>query len=142
MGNRNGIHWFVPTAILSCLAFGIICALGHHFFYRSLQGTPVQNDAIAILGSNVSQQQLNVAIGTAFAFVVNAALAGAVSTAYIQLFWFTLKTATQPKTLETLDTMFAALSNALSLCMLQIWWRYPLMFSMAMIAWFVFRLRE
>ena len=118
MGRLDGIHWLVPTSILSCLGFGILCALGHHFFYRSLQGTPAQNEAIAILGSSVSQQQLNVVVGTAFAFLVNAAPAGAVSTAYIQLFWFTLRQATQPKTLETLDAMFAALSNALSLCML------------------------
>lgn len=137
MGKTQNIHWLVPASILSCLAFGVLCALGHHLFYQSLQGSAAQDDNIPLLGTHISQQQLNTAGGTAFAFLVNSALTGAVSMAYIQLFWHAAIQASQPISLDTLDTMFAALSNVFSLCAFRVWWRYPLMFVVAMTAWYV-----
>ena len=132
---NNGIHWLAPTTILLSLAAGVLLAIGHHLFYRSLRGKQVRTRGYEILGSDVSPQQLNLAIGTAFAFLVKAALVTAVSTAYIQLLWRALLRAARVSTLGNLDAVFSGLGNIISLSKVWIWWHYPLLFSLAIVAW-------
>ena len=137
MTASKSIHWLAPTTIISSLILGALSAVGHHIFYRSLEGTVAQDDNVNILGSRVSRQQLNIAGGTALAFLVKAALTTAVATAYIQLFWRAITRNARSASLETLDTVFSAFSNVFMLGKVWVWWRYPLLFSLAATAWSV-----
>lgn len=132
---HSGIHWLAPTTILLSLAVGVLLAAGHHLFYRSLHGKQVRTRGYEILGSDVSPQQLNLAIGTAFALLVKAAPITAVSTAYIQLLWRALLRAARGSILGNLDAVFSGLNNIISLTKGWIWWHYPLLFSLAIIVW-------
>lgn len=134
----NGIHWLAPATIATSVLIGAILSLGHHLFYSSLEGTAVGDGDLDILGSRVSRQQLNLAGGTAFTFLVKAALTTAVSTAYIQLFWRAATHTAKPPTLATLDTGFAALSNIFLLLKVWFWWHYPLLLFLALTAWCVY----
>lgn len=135
MGKRSDIDWFAPTAILVSLALGVLFAIGHHLFCSSLDGNPASGNDYSIAGSNVSQQQLNVAVGTAFTFLVRASLASAVSIAYVQLLWRALKRSSRQATLDALDTVFAAPTSVFRLFKVKVWWHYPLLFLLAAIIW-------
>ena len=132
MASRH-MHWLAPTTILSALIAGILFALGHHFFYSSLSGHAVGNANYHILGTSISHQEINTTAGTAFAFLVNFALGAAIATAYAQAFWRAVLR--RKATLESLDATFSVLSDALSLAKVWIWWHYPLLLCVALIAW-------
>lgn len=135
MKSRSQVHWLGPTTVFLALAAGVLFAAGHHIFYNRLNGTPAPNDAFDVLGSKVSKQELNVACGTAFAFLVRAALVTALSTAYTQLFWRTMIHSSHGATLDSLDTTFSALSSVLSLLKVKVWWRHQLLFLLATLSW-------
>lgn len=135
MSKRSSIHWKAPTTVLLAVVIGTLFALGHHLFYASLDGHPAPNDDYTLLGSNFSKQQLNIAGGTAFAFLVRASLVTALSTAYIQMFWRAMTHRAREATLDSLDTTFSALNNIFSLLKLWAWWRHPLLWTLALAAW-------
>lgn len=83
--NRH-IHWVTPTNISATLLAGIAFALGHHFFYARLSGQNAPTGSYEFAGSRPSKQQVNIAVGTAFAFLVKSILAIAVGISYTQLF--------------------------------------------------------
>lgn len=142
-GSRTHIDWLAPTTIVLSLLLGAAVAIGHHVFYLSLNGMVVEDGDFHVLGSSVSRQQLNIAGGTALAYVVKAALTTAVSTAYIQLFWRNLvRTTTQAPTLSVVDSLFAVFSNGFMLGKVWVWWRYPLLFCLAATAWYVLQQSE
>lgn len=136
MRQNRGIHWQVPTAATLPLLAGALFAFGHHLFYSSLDGKPAPDDHYSILGSYVSTQQLNTAAGTAFAFLVKACLFMALSAAYAQIFWRQMLHITPEVTLERLDATYAALTNIHHLFKVWIWYRYPLLFLLALIGWY------
>jgi len=39
------IHWRYPTVMVLTLLFGLLLAIGHHFYYRWLDGQAVGSDA-------------------------------------------------------------------------------------------------
>ena len=131
----DGIPWQAPTTIVLSLMTGVLLAIGHHLFYASLHGQQARSDGYKILGSNVSPQQLNIAIGTAIAYLVKTFLVLALSTAYLQLLWRALLRAARGSTLGDLDTAFSGLSNIISLSKVWVWWRLPLLFALALVAW-------
>ena len=130
-------HWQAPATILIALICGVLFAVGHHLFYQSLAGNSAPSDEYNILGSSISKQQLNIAGGTAFALLVKTSLGVALTTIFIQLFWqaFTKRTS-QEATLESLDTVFDGLNNIYCLFKANVWWRYPLLFLLALVAWY------
>ena len=69
-----GIYWYLPSLMVAIFMAGLIGALGHHAFYKSLDGK-----------RSVNQLSM-VRIGTAFAFFVKANLVGAVILAYRLVF--------------------------------------------------------
>lgn len=95
------IHWRAPTLILGLLAVGIALALGHHFYYRSLNGTAVSSD---------TRQEWALRIGTAFAFLTQSSLVASAGVAYTQRVWVTVKK--KGFRLRTLDNIFS-LQNTL-----------------------------
>lgn len=120
--------------ILTLLS-GSLLAMGHHLFYRSLADHSVSTGLYHFAGKNMSKQQFNTAVGTAFAYLVKAFLTVAVSTAYVQIFWMNTKNAKEYPTLAELDCAHSVLDNALSLFNVKIWWRYPSLLVLAAIFW-------
>jgi hypothetical protein len=131
--NANGIHWRAPMAIVASLLAGSLFAIGHHVFYRSQAGNEVRSTNYNVAGITVSPQQVNIAVGTAFAFLVQSCLTTAVAVAYAQVLW--TKCIGRPAQLKTLDTIFSAMSNAFQLFRLTAWWNFRLLFMLALIAW-------
>lgn len=73
---------FAPTRILSLLLGGITLAVGHDRFYQSLDGIYVKD-----VEDDFSSRAWIGRYGTAFAFITQTVLAGAVALAYKQHIW-------------------------------------------------------
>jgi hypothetical protein len=123
--------------MLGALLTGAILAVGHHLFYQSLDGTAASVETYSVLGANISKQELNIAVGTALAFLVKASLVFSISISSIQLFWREAKFSrpTRPMTLARLDYLYAALENIVTLCNVSLWWKFPLLLLIALVAW-------
>ena len=135
MFQRPSIHWLAPTAMLSFLLLGIIFAIAHHVFYQSLDHGHVPARELHIAGIVTSQQQVNISVGTAFAFLVKAFLAASVSIAFVQSFWRTLTTTRKSLTLDQVDTTYSLRNNLGALFVVKHWWRSPFLFLLALIVW-------
>lgn len=129
--SRRGrdIHWKAYTTMLGSLFLGVLLSLGHHLFYRSLEGKAVSDHAI----HGVTGQQLNLAIGTLFAFLVKASLAVAIITAYTQTLWRSIKQ--QPMQLTAIDTIFEAGTNFWGFFRFAIWGNHLLLLFLATTIW-------
>jgi hypothetical protein len=133
------VHWLVPTTMVgSCLA-GLLLALGHHLFYSSLNSQVVPTASYHLIGHSLSIQQVNTSIGTAFAFLVRTFLALAISAAYVQVFWRSLRNTggKRPSTLNELDWAHAGLSNIFGLFNFRFGSKYPLLVCLAAVFWYV-----
>jgi hypothetical protein len=129
---NSGIHWRASTIMVTSLLFGMLLALGHHLFYNHLNGKPVGAPEHVIIG--VTRQQLNLTLGTLFAFLVNAFLGIAVTTSYTQVVWRAVKK--RATTLATIDTVFHVVTNFWSLVYFSVWWKYPLLLLLALTIWY------
>jgi hypothetical protein len=78
---------------------------------------------------------LNIAVGTALAFLVNITLVAAISTAYVQLFWRSMVYQAKDVTLDALDCTFSALADVFVLLEAKVWYQHPLLFLIACICW-------
>ncbi|KAE9378213.1 hypothetical protein N431DRAFT_435384 [Stipitochalara longipes BDJ] len=132
-GRSGGIHWRASTIMVTSLLFGMLLATGHHLFYTHLNGKPVGAPEHVVMG--VTRQQLNLTLGTLFAFLVHAFLSVAVTTSYTQLVWRAIKK--QGTTLSTIDTIFHVVSNFWSLMFLSTWFKYPLLFLVGLTVWLI-----
>jgi uncharacterized membrane protein YhaH (DUF805 family) len=120
----RGIHWLAPTTILVSFVAGIGLAVGHHLFYYSLQNQPTAD----------SSQQYNNAIGTAFSFLIRAALVIAISTTYWQVFWKKLHHDLPLSTIDSLAGILGSLQEFLSLKTLK---ASPLLVALVLLAWLI-----
>lgn len=89
-----GIHWWTPTSMVGLFILGLIGALAHHAFYKSLHGHEAKN-----------QLQM-VRYGTALAYFTKATLVGTVILSYRQRIWQTFRN--RVLTLGAIDALFAA----------------------------------
>jgi hypothetical protein len=119
--------------MISSLFGGVALAVGHHFLYSRLAGTPIQDDTRDIAGYGVSSQQLNIAAGTALAFLVKVLLVLAVTIAYTQAFWRAI--GWKETQIRTIDVVDSALGNIWAFLHVRVWWRYPLLLSLALSVW-------
>lgn len=124
--HRQAIHWWVPTVMLGSLLAGTAAAVGHHLFYNHYNDMPVRDSTEQRYISNG---------GTAFAFLVKMFLAIATGTAYVQLFWLSLKTAS--RRLERVDRLYSILGNVTLFWDLGLWFRNPLLSTLAIVTWYV-----
>ncbi|KAK5739812.1 hypothetical protein LTR17_005098 [Elasticomyces elasticus] len=134
MTSLKRIHWHAPTSMTAALTCAIALALGHHFFYASLDSHLTPVGSYNVIGKSLSKQQFNTAVGTAFAFLVKSALTVATTLAYVQVFWWTVNSAKQGSTLAELDTL-SALGNIVSLFNVMDRWRHPMLFGLALVFW-------
>ena len=133
------IHWTAPTLMVTSLIVGSLFALGHHLFYASLDGKHASTSlgGYEVLGTHVSIQQYNTAVGTAFAFFIRACLMLSISIAYFQiLIWSVVKYGTKGTTLGHLDIMTSVLQDLVSLASFRTWWRRPWLWGLAVVAWY------
>ncbi|KAK8074135.1 hypothetical protein PG994_005034 [Apiospora phragmitis] len=140
MNRVPSLYWWTPFLMVSSFVVGIIFAVGHHLFYASLEAKPAQTGDYTFLGLNYSGQQFNIAVGTAFGFLVKAAFVLSVSTAYIQLFWRQVKYNTekgQPSTVKHTDSLYSGLDSLISLLNAPVMYKYPVLFLVAATAWLV-----
>lgn len=131
-------HWAAPSLMVASLIAGTVLALCHHVFYASLdrQRASTAVDGYVVLGTQVSIQQFNTAVGTAFAFLVRASLMLSISIAYFQIFiWSVGKDETKATKLAHLDVMTSALHDLVSLADFRTWWRRPWLWLLAVVGW-------
>jgi hypothetical protein len=120
------------------LMAGVGFALGHHFFYRSLAGTSATDTYLSLLGVKTSTQQLNIAIGTALAYLAKTCFLLAISIVYVQAFWRAAgKVAKKQMKLRHLDAVYSGLDDITAFFAVSIWARHPILLFIAVIAWYV-----
>jgi hypothetical protein len=128
-------RWTASTIMTLALITGALCAIGHHLFYACLHGSSVRVNPYQILGKYLPTQVLNVAVGTAFAFLVRAFLTIAISTAYVQVIWRSVRRMKEYPTVGELDWAHAVLGNVFNLFNLACSRRFPWLLSTAIIFW-------
>jgi hypothetical protein len=137
---RYNLHWPAPSLILGSFVFGVAICASHHYFYQSLHGQEVGQHEYNVLGSRRSSQQINLWVGTAFAFIAKAAFAISVTTAFFQLFWTWLNNASakgRAISLGRIDAAFSSTSNAFTIFHMPLWFQNPLLLLLASTVWFV-----
>jgi hypothetical protein len=117
------IDWRTPTQMVGLLVIGTLLAVGHHLYYNSLAGHPV---------GKTSQQWAN-RYGTGFTFLVKTSLVSAVTTAYAQHIWVTVRR--KSMSLGALDAMFGATSDPFSFLSLEMVSGAKLGTYLALLSW-------
>jgi hypothetical protein len=125
----------VIVMVVALLA-AVVFALGHDAFYRSLDGKSVLNaQPLNVLSSsfNLSNQQVYISLGTFFAFIVKSFLGVSVSTVFDQLVWKSIHG--QRTQIGMVDDLLSALKNGFTVLNLQLWKRFPISMTLAIICW-------
>lgn len=125
------IHWRAPTTIIIAFIAGLSFAIGHHSFYRQLDTKPVDSD------DRMFSQQVNGAIGTAFAFLFRASLVIAITGVYWQIFWGNALRKRHTLTVAQLDSLTGLLGSVLSFFDLRTLSYSPELAVVALLAWMV-----
>jgi hypothetical protein len=133
---RNmGTHWRAQTLMICAFVGRVLLSLGHDLFYSRFNGTTAPYGYYHLMRSQVSQQQTNVAIGTALAFLVKVSLVLASAVAFFQIFWKEVNNARKSITINRLDAMDSAIHDVLALVNPVLWLRVPALVSVAFVAW-------
>lgn len=130
MGSRRllgKVHWQAPSVIILSFMAGFAFAIGHHAFYRSLDGKSVDETLMS--------QQVNIAIGTAFAFLVRATLVLAIGAAYWQIFWGTVLR--RQLLISHIDALAGILSSAADFTNLKALLGTQILLALAASSWLV-----
>jgi hypothetical protein len=122
--------------MLLAFSAGIALAVGHHFFYQSLAGTPATAASYDVFGFETSKQQLSIALGTSFALGAKTCFMIAASTVYVQAFWREAsKSGAKQMTLAQIDAAYGVLSNLTGLFAISVWARHPILLFIAIVSW-------
>ncbi|RSL78263.1 hypothetical protein CEP51_008367 [Fusarium floridanum] len=113
--------WLSTYSMYFFLVVGVCFAIGHHFFYSSLDGEVV-DDQLRMLRW-----------GTALAFACKASLTAAVLSAFDQQVWATVRSSFL--SVVALDSMFAATENPLDMLNLELLTKAKMAVAMALFGW-------
>ena len=119
-----GISWKTPLLIVLWTLVGVSWAIGHHFYYQSLDGSRA---------GSPPRQSWPVRFGTAFAFLVVASLRAACDTAYKQYIWTLFKR--KAFSLDTLDRLFSVLSDPTAFMSWEFLTHAKIAFLIAIVCW-------
>lgn len=120
------IHWRAPALMIGLFVVGIVLAVGHHFYYQSLDGTTVSSD---------TRQEWALRAGTAFAFLTHSSLVASAGTAYAQRLWVTVKR--KQFRIGALDNVFSLQSNPFSFLSWEVLSRAKLLCLLGLCIWYV-----
>ena len=121
------MHWRVPTVIILAFVAGLAFALGHHAFYDSLDEQPVDG--------HLFTQQINLAVGQAFAFLVRASLVISIGASYWQVFWGTALHGSLA--VSQVDALAGMLGSILDLLNFKASATRPILLALAFLSWMV-----
>ncbi|MCJ1431360.1 hypothetical protein MMC27_000711 [Xylographa pallens] len=113
-----GIYWKQPISIIVFFLAGVFLAIGHHLYYRFLDGTTA---------SSPDSQQWALRFGTAFAFLTIASLRAAIAASYNQYIWMVFRR--KSVSIGGIDNIFALGSDFMGFCNLELYrqaWCLPL----------------
>lgn len=119
------IHWAVPATLIGASIAGTAFAIGHHFYYSSLNGTKVHS---------TSEQRWALRIGTALAFLVKTFFTTSTAIAFVQQSYLTLSQSSA--TIGEVDNIFGILRDFGSFYDVALWFRHPLLLFPAIITWY------
>ncbi|KAI2607883.1 hypothetical protein GGR54DRAFT_394580 [Hypoxylon sp. NC1633] len=118
---RKWWHWRPAWFMYMAFLFGVACAIGHHIFYKILNGTPAK-DQLAMLR-----------YGAVLSFAAKAGLVAAVVTAFKQRIWTTVRS--KFLTVAALDSLFAATEDASALLNIEIYRSAKIAMLLAAFVW-------
>jgi hypothetical protein len=121
-----GVHWQQPTYVLLCTLSAVALAIGHHFYYASLSGTPAGTSR---------QQQWAHAFGISFAYLVVHLLGIAIAIIYSQYIWSIIRQ--RGYTLKALDDLFSMTSDPRGLLSLEILRYGRIAIPLGLVYWYV-----
>ncbi|KAI1102692.1 hypothetical protein F4804DRAFT_254747 [Jackrogersella minutella] len=118
---RRWWPWRAAWSMYLSLIFGIACAIGHHIFYKTLNGKPADAQ-IAMLR-----------YGTVLSFAAKAGLVAAVVIAFKQRIWTTVRS--KFISVAALDSLFAATEDMSALLNMEIYQRAKIAMLLAAFIW-------
>lgn len=104
-----------------CFIAGMLCAVGHHLFYASLDGAPTEKQTQALR------------YGTFLAYAAKAGFSAAVISAFKQRAWVTVRS--RFMTISALDSMFSATESMLAMLNWDFMKDAKGAFALALFAW-------
>ncbi|KAB8079297.1 hypothetical protein BDV29DRAFT_199877 [Aspergillus leporis] len=121
-----GIGWRCPALMVGLVIAGAMLSMGHHFYYRSLDGGRV---------ASREEQTWAIRIGTGFAFLIKSCLVSAVGLAAVQEIWATLRR--KSVRLSGIDSMFAVRDSPLAFLTLDLWIYAKTLTVLAIVSWLI-----
>lgn len=125
---KNGkawrIHWRAPVLMVGYLVLGIGFALGHHFYWYSLDGAVVPSQ---------TDQEWSQRYGIAAAFLAQSTLTLAVGVAYTQRVWVSVKR--RPLTLSGLDKVFSLQDDIFAFLSWEVLSKAKFLCLLGLVAW-------
>jgi hypothetical protein len=104
-----GVNWRAPFKMLGLLVSGVGLALGHYFYFKSLDGTIVVPPKSRF---DLDDQEWHARFGTALAFLVKTCFAAAVAIAYKQSAWLNMRS--NAHCVSGLDSIFSGTTDILA----------------------------
>lgn len=139
MVSRSKIYGPTPAFMLAALVAGSCFAIGHDRFYRRLNHSIVPTNNFAIAKFQLSEEQTNLKIGNAFAFLTKFFLTLAATVAFCQAFWQEAKQESAHNRTHTslaqLDTKVKIIREPTAVVSLQVWRNSPLLQVVTTIVW-------
>lgn len=133
--------------MLGAFIAGVVLAIGHHLFCAYLDGTTTSVYTLSPgqyylddVGTGPLEthdrwlrQSENLAISTAFAYLVRLCLGTSIGIAFVELFW--LDVSRSAIRMKTLDHLYAVLVNPLQLLRWQVWCRNGILALLGVLIW-------
>ncbi|CAG8081645.1 unnamed protein product [Penicillium olsonii] len=129
------LRYSAVVLMVSALLIALAFAVGHDALYHSVDRKSVLHVEILFNWNSLqlSNQQVYVALGALFAFIVRSFLGVSVSTAFEQFAWKSIHS--QTTKIGIIDDLFSVLRNGLTVLDPRLWRRYPLSMTLAAMCW-------
>ncbi|KAI1370606.1 hypothetical protein F4677DRAFT_348531 [Hypoxylon crocopeplum] len=118
---RKWWHWRPAWSMYLCFLFGLACAIGHHIFYKTLDGKPAE-DQLSMLR-----------YGAVLSFAAKAGLVAAVVIAFKQRIWTTVRS--KFLSVAALDSLFAATEDMSALLNVEVYKSAKVAMLLAAFVW-------
>jgi len=131
---RQGIHWRNPTVMISLFLISTGVAVGHHFYYRSLEGQEVVSVQTKwTLDAVPNSQGWKIRCGLIFTFAVKVMYTASAVITYKEFVWVTTKK--KAMSFASLHAMFPATSDIFSFFSLEYVSKAKRAIILAIITW-------